>query len=38
MNPGEVIRVATKFDLPPVPFDVPLQPQMKPGIHGNEYV
>jgi spore coat protein A len=34
MNPGEVTTVAIKFDLPKVPFNVPLSPRT----HGHEYV
>lgn len=34
MNPGEVTTVALKFDLPRVPFHVPLSPRT----HGHEYV
>ncbi len=36
MNPGEVTRVLMKFDLPVVPFTVPVSPRS--GIHGFEYV
>jgi spore coat protein A len=34
MNPGEVIRVIMRFDLPAVPFTVPVSPRTG----GNEYV
>jgi spore coat protein A len=36
MNPGEVINVIMKFDLPAVPFTVP--PSTRPGAEGHEYV
>ena len=38
MNPGEVTRVIMKFDLPPVPFTVPVSPRLRPAGGGNEYV
>jgi spore coat protein A, manganese oxidase len=34
MNPGELTSVVMKFDLPPVPFNVPVSPRTG----GNEYV
>jgi spore coat protein A len=36
MNPGEVITVITKFDLPAVPFSVPMS--TRTGVIGHEYV
>jgi spore coat protein A len=36
MNPGEVTRVFMKFDLPSVPFTVPLS--TRTGVTGHEYV
>ena len=36
MNPGEVIYLIMKFDLPQVPFTVPNSPRS--GIYGQEYV
>jgi spore coat protein A, manganese oxidase len=36
MNPGEVTRVFMKFDLPAVPFTVPLS--TRTGVTGHEYV
>lgn len=37
MNPNEVIKVITKFDLPPdLPFPVPLS--TRTGVGGHEYV
>ena len=36
MNPGEVTRVLMKFDLPSVPFEVPLSNTT--GVKGHEYV
>jgi spore coat protein A len=36
MNPGEVITVITRFDLPKVPF--PVEPSARDAINGNEYV
>jgi spore coat protein A len=36
MNPGEVITVITKFDLPAVPFSVPMS--TRTGVTGSEYV
>jgi spore coat protein A len=40
MNPGEVTRVWMRFDLPVVPFTVPVSPRLvdQYGIHGAEYV
>jgi spore coat protein A, manganese oxidase len=40
MNPGEVTRVWMRFDLPVVPFTVPVSPRLAEqyGIHGAEYV
>ena len=40
MNPGEVTRVWMRFDLPVVPFTVPVSPRLADqyGINGAEYV
>jgi len=38
MNPGEVTTVMMKFDLPTVPFTVPISPNPDLGISGYEYV
>ena len=41
MNPGEVIRVIMKFDLPITPFVVPFSPRLLPpplGLQAYEYV
>jgi spore coat protein A len=38
MNPGEVTRVIMKFDLPVVPFTVPLSERFAPAVRGHEYV
>ncbi len=38
MNPGEVTRVLFKFDMPVVPFTVPLSANPNLGVSGHEYV
>jgi spore coat protein A len=38
MNPGEVTTVIMKFDLPRVPFTVPLSRNPALGVAGYEYV